>query len=765
MYLNNLNPHQLQAVTLINEHALILAGAGSGKTKVLTTRIAWLINQRLASPYSILAVTFTNKAAKEMQERLASMVDINVKAMFIGTFHGLCHRILRLHAKEAGLSNDFQILDMQDQLSFIKKILKEKDIDEDTLAPKTLINFINQAKERGERSHQVSMLQDKFNGKLINLYKHYEDSCQKQNLLDFAELLLRCDDLLTYNQALRQHYQERFKYILIDEFQDTNTLQYTWLKRFRGLDNIFFAVGDDDQSIYSFRGARVKNMRDFEQEFEVKHLVKLEQNYRSDGNILKCANTIIDYNSARLGKNLFTQSSEGEKVKIYSASSDSIEASWVAQYITSIIDSGTKAQDIAILYRSNAQSRVFEHTLFKQHIPYKVYGGLRFFERAEIKHAIAYLQLVDNLSQQVSMLRVINFPPRGIGAKAIEQLQDLANNLDINLVDAYPHLQGKARVNIHNFVEIIKDIQSQAMNLNLADTIEYMLAKSGLIHHYETEKEGQDRVNNLKELISAAHSFYIEEKLPHDCSSLGMLDTKELELEYLPPNVNPLRLFLSYAMLESGETQQQGVQLMTIHASKGLEFDSVFITGLEEGLFPNEGNANNQDSMEEERRLMYVAITRARKNLFLTCSQSRMLYGRISFNRSSRFLDELPVENTKWLSPKNSRSKSNDFDNSDIYNYADQAQTMPFWMQNKLKEKQDMNETNAMAQKLAIKHTKIIQHDKIFKINTNVFSTKFGEGTIVSIEGESEKALAKIRFKKHGDKILNLAMANLSVID
>ncbi|MFM2343517.1 MAG: hypothetical protein RLZZ210_125 [Pseudomonadota bacterium] len=796
--LDNLNTQQHQAVTLLDKHALILAGAGSGKTKVLTTRIAWLLNQGMASPYSILAVTFTNKAAKEMQERLSHMVNFNIRHMFIGTFHGLCHRLLRLHANDAKLPHDFQIMDMQDQASFIKKMLKEQNIDENSLDPKLLINFINQAKERGERSHQVSINKDRFGGKLIQLYKQYEESCQKNGVVDFAELLLRCDELFTNNHAIMHHYQQRFKYVLIDEFQDTNSLQYAWLKRFYNEESIYFAVGDDDQSIYSFRGARVKNMQDFEREFQIENIIKLEQNYRSQGNILKCANALIDNNGQRLGKNLFTTSGDGEKIKLYSGMDDNLEASWVANSIVKHIDNGDKPQEIAILYRSNAQSRAFEHILFKQHIPYKVYGGLRFFERAEIKHAIAYLQLIDNLTQNIAFLRVINFPTRGIGAKTLEQIQEIASNLDLSLYEASSHLAGKAKINVEQFIELIQKMKFEAQHLNLADTIEYMLQASGLLNHYEQDKDNEDRINNLKELISAAHNFYQEEKIPHDTSALQMLDLKELELEHLPPNISPLRLFLSYTSLESGgdnNNGQQGVQLMTIHASKGLEFKNVFITGVEEGIFPNENNACTEDDIEEERRLMYVAITRARQNLYISSAQARMLYGKTSFNRPSRFLEELPEENIKWLSPKPfKKSSSYREDNSngeysrsddDVFSFANNGnnsnrydsynksssykykEDMPNWLnRNKTEQiyKKEAAEANAEAQKIAVKHTKVIQDDKEFRIGSKVFSTKFGEGTIKSIEGSGENALARISFKKHGEKILNLGMANLSLI-
>jgi DNA helicase II / ATP-dependent DNA helicase PcrA len=779
--LNNLNTAQYDAVTLNNQHSLILAGAGSGKTRVLTTRIAWLLQQNMASAYSILAVTFTNKAAKEMQERLAAMVDFNIKPMFIGTFHSLCHRLLRLHAKEAGLNADFQILDTQDQQSLIKRILKQNSID---IEPKLIINFINVNKEKALRSHQIDITQDRFNGKLINLYYLYEQECQKDNLVDFAELLLRCDDLFTNNETIRQHYQNRFKYILIDEFQDTNTLQYQWLKRFKSIDNVFFAVGDDDQSIYSFRGARVKNMYDYQREFSVQKIIKLEQNYRSNTNILECANAIIKNNISRIGKNLFTEVGDGEKVKIYSANSDDLEVHWITKNIINLIDNGQKAIDIAVLYRSNAQSRLFEHVFFKEQIPYKVYGGVRFFERAEIKHALAYLQLIDNIGQNISFTRVVNFPARGIGEKTIQTLQEAAKNLDLSLADAYDNLPARSKASIYKFIELIDNIKNQAKDMNLADLIEFMLNQTGLMAHYKLDaKENEERINNLKELISAAHSFYTEENIPHSYAAFDNLDAINISNENIPPNTTALRLFLSYAMLESGGSDAENkncIQLMTIHASKGLEFNNVFLTGLEEGLFPNTNNSTTEESIEEERRLMYVAITRARQNLHISCSQMRMLYGQTSFNRPSRFLDELPEDNIEWTSPKiksrnyssSSHSMSNyskKYNSNDIFDSYSQIQHSdtyenqpPFSFAQKQKEtRDDMAHSNALGQKIAA--NKANTHS--LNIGVKVFSTKFGEGIVKAIEGSGENSLAKIKFNKHGDKVLNIMLANLQLLE
>ncbi|HVL75110.1 MAG TPA: UvrD-helicase domain-containing protein, partial [Noviherbaspirillum sp.] len=666
--LHNLNPEQLAAVTLPAQSALILAGAGSGKTRVLTTRIAWLIQTGQVSPAGVLAVTFTNKAAKEMLSRLAAMLPINTRGMWIGTFHGLCNRLLRAHYRDAGLPQTFQILDSTDQLSAIKRLLKTLNVDDEKYPPRNLMYFINNAKEQGLRAHDVEAYDD-YNRRFVELYEAYDHQCQREGVVDFAELLLRTYELLMRNQPLREHYQARFKHILVDEFQDTNDLQYKWLKLMAGSGNAVFAVGDDDQSIYAFRGANVGNMVAFEREFHVKNLIKLEQNYRSHGHILDAANILISHNSRRLGKNLRTDAGHGEPVRVYEASSDIQEAQWVIEEAKNLINEGAARSEIAILYRSNAQSRVIEHALFTAGIPYRVYGGQRFFERAEIKHAIAYLQLMDNPHNDSAFLRVVNFPARGIGARSIEQLQDAARTHGLSLYAAVAHVGGKAGSTLGSFVRLVESMRFEAQNLPLQEMVQLMLDMSGLVTHYQNEKEGADRIENLEQLVSAAMLFVSEEGYgidapaflgPRAQASAGTLlsgGDEVLDADApLPTVMSALSAFLSHASLEAGDNQaqagQDALQLMTVHSAKGLEFDAVFITGLEEGLFPHDNSAQEEGGLEEERRLMYVAITRARKRLYMSLSQTRMLHGQTRYNMKSRFLDELPEGSLKWLSPR-----------------------------------------------------------------------------------------------------------------
>jgi DNA helicase-2/ATP-dependent DNA helicase PcrA len=628
--LANLNPEQREAVTLPpvaeNGHAqsaLILAGAGSGKTRVLTTRIAWLIQTGQVSPIGVLAVTFTNKAAKEMMMRLSSMLPINTRGMWIGTFHGLCNRLLRAHHRDAGLPSTFQILDTQDQLSAIKRLLKGLKVDDEKYPPKQLQYFIAHAKERGMRARDLESGDD-FQARMAQLYDAYDQQCQREGVVDFAELLLRSYELLKHSEAIRTHYQERFRHILIDEFQDTNALQYAWLKLLSGHDggrakadaSAVFAVGDDDQSIYAFRGADVANMRLYENQFQP-IMVKLEQNYRSHGHILDSANHLIANNTGRLGKNLRTDAGHGEPVRIYEAATDGMEASWLIDEIKALVNGGLRRSDIALLYRSNAQSRIIEHGLFSSGIPYRVYGGLRFFERAEIKHALAYLRLLENPNDDTSFSRVVNFPTRGIGARSIEALQDAARQQQCSLYLAASSLEGKAGAALGGFVRLVDHMREATRRNTLPETVEFVIQHSGLIQHYLTEREGQDRVENLQELVNAATAFIAEEGYGQNAEAAllpGENDPGTLE-------ASPLAGFLSHASLEAGDNQaqagQDAIQLMTVHSAKGLEFTAVFITGLEEGLFPHENSVNEANGLEEERRLMYVAITRAKEHLYL----------------------------------------------------------------------------------------------------------------------------------------------------
>ncbi|MFM7484526.1 MAG: UvrD-helicase domain-containing protein, partial [Burkholderiaceae bacterium] len=564
--LHNLNPEQLAAVTLPAQPALILAGAGSGKTRVLTTRIAWLIQTMQISPSGVLAVTFTNKAAKEMLARLSAMLPINTRGMWIGTFHGLCNRLLRAHHRDAALPQTFQILDMADQLSAIKRLMKRLNVDDEKYPPKQLQYFVNSAKDQGLRSHAVDA-HDEFTRKFVELYAAYDEQCQREGVVDFAELLLRSYELLSRHQPLREHYQARFKHILVDEFQDTNDLQYQWLKLIAGQHNAVFAVGDDDQSIYAFRGASVGNMAAFEREFNVQNLIKLEQNYRSHGHILDAANQLISNNTNRLGKNLRTDAGHGEQIRVYEASSDLQEAQWLIEEMKSLISEGWLRSEIAVLYRSNAQSRVIEHALFTAGLPYRVYGGQRFFERAEVKHAIAYLQLIDNPHNDSAFLRVVNFPTRGIGARSIEQLQDAARQYGVSLYTAVPYVAGKAGSSLGNFVKLIEALRFETQQLPLPEMVQVMLEKSTLILHYQGEKEGADRIENLEQLIAAATVFVSEEGFGLDAPALlgpqaqpaaNMLlaagdGTEIIDADApLVTVMSPLSAFLSHASLEAG---------------------------------------------------------------------------------------------------------------------------------------------------------------------------------------------------------------------
>jgi len=1084
--LENLNDRQLAAVTLPDQSALILAGAGSGKTRVLTTRIAWLIQTRRVGPQGVLAVTFTNKAAKEMLTRLAAMLPINVRGMWIGTFHGLCNRMLRAHHRDAGLPQTFQILDSADQLSAIKRLLKANNVDDERYPPRNLQWFINNAKEAGLRAKDV-VVNDDYNRKFIELYAAYDAQCQREGVVDFAELLLRCYELLARNDPLRAHYQERFNHILVDEFQDTNVLQYKWLKLLAGhgegegggARNAVFAVGDDDQclaagtqvlmedgsvkpieriavgdvvrsayggghfgparvigvhargvdaslvtirtaggrtltstpehthfagyavghlppkhflclmhkpgvgyrlavsghrnehidgktvpgfrhrarregaesvwvlesfddersahqrlrvlslkyglptrgfavrgnrapppefgalntersarwlledmklaadrpddrrrpsfgapgdvlltlcaetrrgapnhrlyartldqgqaqqlreagysptivddgkggwcvqmfrrdygeladdarkirailggriltrarlgrrtlpmtqaehvrtgmaiftadgafdtvvavetaprasvtvydidveashnfvangllthnSIYAFRGANVGNMADFEREFRVRNVIKLEQNYRSHGHILDAANALIRNNARRLGKNLWTDAGHGEPVRIFEAGSDGLEAAWLVDEVKNLIGDGLARSEIAVLYRSNAQSRVIEHALFNAGIAYRVYGGLRFFERAEIKHALAYLRLIENPADDTAFLRVVNFPPRGIGARTLEQLQDAARAANQSLYAAVGGVGGKAGANLAAFVKLIDSLRFETANLPLQEIVDAVIERSGLVAHYRTEREGQERIENLNELVNAAAAFVGEEGYAADAPAT------QAETDNAIPS--PLAAFLSHASLEAGENQagegQDALQLMTVHAAKGLEFNAVFITGLEEGLFPHDNSVTEPDGVEEERRLMYVAITRARRRLYLSFAQSRMLHGQTRYGVKSRFIDELPEGAVKWLTPRLRESAGVRYGQ---WHGAGAALAAP-----------------AIAPKPQTVHG--------FRIGQSVRHARFGDGVIIKLEGSGDDARAKINFGPQGVKELLLSVAKL----
>jgi DNA helicase-2/ATP-dependent DNA helicase PcrA len=790
--LQSLNPEQRAAVTLPAEHALILAGAGSGKTRVLTTRIAWLLASGQMGPGNVMAVTFTNKAAKEMMTRLTSMLPVNVRGMWIGTFHGLCNRFLRAHYKLAALPQSFQILDTQDQLSAIKRLMKQHNVDEERFPAKELQWFIAGCKEEGLRAAAVEVRTEEDRRK-VEFYQLYDEQCQREGVVDFAELMLRSYELLRDNDPIREHYQRRFHHILVDEFQDTNKLQYAWLKMLAGPTSSVFAVGDDDQSIYAFRGARVGNMADFVREFSVQHQIKLEQNYRSYSNILDSANALISNNKTRLGKNLRTDQGPGEPVRVYEAPTDMAEAQWMVEEIRHLArgDAGSGAaaapvprSEIAVLYRSNAQSRVIETALFNAAVPYRVYGGLRFFERAEIKHALSYLRLLENPQDDTSFLRVVNFPARGIGARSIEQLQDAARASGSSLHDAVRSTTGKAGANLAAFVAKIDTLRTETEGLTLREIIEVMLQQSGLIDHYRAERDGADRIENLEELVNAAESFVTQEGFGRDAVALpvdelgatllrqspasqgldpSLPEVNEPAPDYIPPDaetgetLSPLAAFLTHAALESGDNQaqagQEAVQLMTVHSAKGLEFDCVFITGLEEGLFPSERSMAEFAGLEEERRLMYVAITRARQRLYLSYSQTRLLHGQTRYNVKSRFFDELPEASIKWLTPKNQSFGGSAFGYGMGYpSTRHGGGSSPGYS----RSSETFASPPVPVQRAEPAHG--------LRAGMKVFHAKFGEGKVLTLEGSGTDARAHIDFPRHGQKWLALSVAKLTPV-
>ncbi|HBT34307.1 MAG TPA: DNA helicase II [Pusillimonas sp.] len=758
--IGSLNEEQQAAVTLPEGHALVLAGAGSGKTRVLTTRMAWLIQTSQVSPFGLLAVTFTNKSAREMLARLSSLLPINTRGMWVGTFHGLCNRLLRAHHRDAGLPQTFQILDSADQLSAIKRLIKAAGIDDDKYPPRDVQRFINGSKEQGLRPDQVDAWDAHRRG-LISIYEQYQAQCEREGVVDFAELLLRAYELVSRNGPIREHYQRRFQHILIDEFQDTNDLQYRWLKLLAGGGASLFAVGDDDQSIYAFRGANVGNMAAFERDYAKGNVIRLEQNYRSHGHILDAANALISHNAARLGKNLWTEQGEGELVRVCEQGTDLLEAQWVVDEIKSLVNDGHARSDIAVLYRSNAQSRVVEHALFSSGLPYKVYGGLRFFERQEVKHALAYLRLITNPNDDTSWLRVVNFPTRGIGARTLEQLGDAARAAESSLYEAVGSVSGKSGAKLQAFAELLAQLTEQARFLPLPEVIEHVVHHSGLRDFYMGEREGEDRLENLQELVNAAAVFVGEEGMVGE-PALSQAARETLDpLDMAgPPSMSPLDAFLSHASLEAGDNQaragEDAIQLMTVHAAKGLEFDSVFITGLEEGLFPHENSLTEQGGLEEERRLMYVAMTRARKRLYLTLAQSRMLHGQTRYAMRSRFLEEIPDAHLKWLTPKVSSMG------------ASMASGMgASWSGGGYRRGDAYNRpsTGAMSpREPRLATSGVSVGEKLFRIGQGVHHAKFGDGTIIGLSGMGNDAQAQIQFRDVGTKTLALGVAKLDIV-
>ncbi|MBS1218372.1 MAG: UvrD/REP helicase [Proteobacteria bacterium] len=733
-FLRGLNDEQLEAVTLPHQSALILAGAGSGKTRVLTTRMAWLIQTGQVSPLNLLAVTFTNKAAKEMMTRLSAMLPINTRGMWVGTFHGLCNRMLRAHYREAGLPQLFQILDSQDQLALIKRMMKGMGLDEERYPPRQAQWFIAANKEEGKRADKVEPYDD-FSRRMVEFYAEYDRQCQREGVVDFAELLLRSYELLARNEGLREHYVSRFRHILVDEFQDTNRLQYRWLQLLAGRHNAIFAVGDDDQSIYGWRGASTANMQDLQRDFHVEKVIKLEQNYRSHGNILDAANALISHNRKRLGKSLWTADAKGEPLRVYEAATDFAEASYVVDEVRALRSEGARLADIAVLYRSNAQSRIIEHALFTAGMPYRVYGGLRFFERQEIKHALAYLRLVANQEDDGALLRIINFPARGIGARSLEQLQGMAKEAGTSLWAAAcaNTLSGKAAASITAFVKMIEAMRNATAGLPLPEVISHVIEHSGLKAHYRSEKEGADRLENLDELVNAA-AVFVDER------------ATRLPAEGAPPEeMDELTAFLAHAALEAGEHQAEAgadaLQLMTVHSAKGLEFHAVFVTGLEEGLFPHENSMTEADGVEEERRLMYVALTRARRRLYLLLAQSRMLHGQTRYNVPSRFFQELPETLLQRVNHLRQAPAS-------VPGYAQQGRP-------------SYGAARTATRGISTAPV-MLSRDLPWRIGQAVTHAKFGAGVIVNAEGGGAEARVQVNFRDSGLKWLMLEYAKLT---
>jgi DNA helicase-2/ATP-dependent DNA helicase PcrA len=711
--LDGLNDAQREAVAAPLGAALVLAGAGSGKTRVLVHRVAWLIQVEGASPNSILAVTFTNKAAAEMRSRVETLLGRPSGSMWLGTFHGLAHRLLRIHWREAGLPQGFQILDSEDQSRLLRKVLKALDLDETRWIPREILWFINAQKDEGHRAKHIKDDGDPTRRQLIKIYQAYEEACQRAGVVDFAELLLRSYELWRDSAALLEHYRMRFRHVLIDEFQDTNAIQYKWLLLLIGPEGLPFAVGDDDQSIYRWRGARVENLQQFRRDHPKAVLYKLEQNYRSTGNILKAANALIANNAGRLGKNLWTSGAEGDRVKVYAAFNERDEADFVVNRIREWVARGGARRETAVLYRSNAQSRVFEEAFLNARMPYRVYGGLRFFERAEIKDTLAYLRLIASRADDSSFERVVNLPVRGIGAKTMDTLREHARTNSTSLWSAAlvcirSGLPQRAALALQAFLTLIDKLATEVKGLELHEQVDHVIQMSGLIEHFKKEKgdRGEGRVENLLELVSAARGF-----------------TPETEAE---TELSPLESFLAHAVLESGEGQADPyddcVQMMTLHSAKGLEFPVVFLAGMEDGLFPHQRSVADLAGLEEERRLCYVGATRAMRQLYITYAEQRRLYGVDTYGQPSRFIGELPTELVEEIRPRLQVSRPAFTRRSD-----------------------SLNESPGPG----------------MRMGSRVRHSKFGDGVVLNFEGNGPHARIQVNFESQGTKWLMLSYANL----
>ena len=715
--LDPLNDAQRQAVCAPAGNVLVLAGAGSGKTRVLVHRIAWLLSAEGVSPYGVLAVTFTNKAAGEMRGRIEQLLGIPASGLWVGTFHGIAHRLLRAHWKEAELPQGFQIMDSEDQQRAIRRLIREMGLDETQWSPREVQWYINARKDEGLRPEHLQHNNDIYLRHMIEIYQAYEAMCRRNGVVDFAELLLRAHELWLKHPELLRHYQQRFQHILVDEFQDTNTIQYAWVRMLAGQNGHVFAVGDDDQSIYGWRGARVENIHQFSKDFSDTQVFRLEQNYRSTGNILAAANALIANNSGRLGKNLWTTDREGALIRVYSAFNELDEANYVVEHIEGWIEQGGARSECALLYRSNAQSRVLEEALLRHGVPYRVYGGLRFFERQEIKDALAYLRLIANRHDAASLERVYNVPTRGLGNRTMDAVREEARATDVSLWTAMQRLivekslSARAISALSNFVALIDELAQATQGLSLQEQIEHTVHNSGLLTHYEKEKgeKGRARIENLEELISAGRSFVIEEN-------------------EITEGMDELSAFLAHAALEAGEQQANEwddcVQLMTLHSAKGLEFKQVFLCGMEEGLFPHRLSSEDATRLEEERRLCYVGMTRAMEQLTLCYAEKRRLYGEENYSRPSRFISELPAELIEEVRMQGLVSPaSSHYDDFD-------SQT-------------DSGES--------------------LKLGQRVFHQKFGEGVVMNYEGQGRHARVQVNFESAGSKWLVMEYANLVI--
>ncbi|SIS14782.1 ATP-dependent DNA helicase UvrD [Aquipseudomonas alcaligenes] len=722
LLLASLNDAQCQAVAAPLGRQLVLAGAGSGKTRVLVHRIAFLIQFLGASPYSILSVTFTNKAAAEMRQRIEQMLGQSPAGMWVGTFHGLAHRILRAHWQEAGLSENFQILDSDDQQRLVKRVIRELGLDEQRWPAKQAQWFINGQKDEGLRPKNIQPGGDLFLATMLKIYQAYEDACARTGVIDFAELLLRALDLWRDKPDLLAHYQKRFRHILVDEFQDTNAVQYAWLRFLAKGGESLMVVGDDDQSIYGWRGAKIENIQQFSSDFPDTQLIRLEQNYRSTAGILKAANALIANNNGRLGKELWTDGSDGEPISLYAAFNEHDEARYVVESIEAALrKDGLKRSEIAILYRSNAQSRVLEEALLREKIPYRIYGGQRFFERAEIKNAVAYLRLLDGRHNDAALERVINVPTRGVGEKTVEAIREHARHSDLSMWAAMQQLiankalPGRAAGALSGFIELIENLAAKVLDMPLHLMTQTVIEQSGLIAWHQAEKgeKAQARVENLEELVSAARNFENEEE-----------------------EMSPLAAFLTHASLEAGDTQAEEhedcVQLMTLHSAKGLEFPLVFLVGMEEGLFPHKMSLEEPGRLEEERRLAYVGVTRAMQQLVLTYAETRRLYGNETYNKVSRFVREIPPALIQEVRLSNSVSRP----------YAAPSRSMS---------------GGSMFAGSQVPETP-------FSLGQPVRHALFGEGVILNFEGSGAQARVQVNFASEGSKWLMLAYAKLEAL-